>query len=167
MLSSLKFVWISLCSYAGYVPCPCHPFWFDHSNNIWQGVQIMKFLLMHLFLFRSSASCSEMFSAQRWKSDANNIFSTRTFTCSSARCCGGVHTRVLQYLNKLTTKRWDVLFDFVDIIFCYPFTLCLTLFNCHIPPDQISHDTLPTQEQDWFILGLFINAVSVKSCSTV
>jgi hypothetical protein len=28
------------------MPCPFHPSWFDHSNNIWRTVQIMK---LHFF----------------------------------------------------------------------------------------------------------------------
>jgi hypothetical protein len=66
-------------------------------------------------------------------------------TCASASCCGGVHPRILENLNELTTKRRDVLLDLVDIIFCDPFTLCFALFNSYVPPDQIPHDTLPTQ----------------------
>jgi hypothetical protein len=28
------------------MPCPSHPPWFDHPNNIWWSVQIIKFLVM-------------------------------------------------------------------------------------------------------------------------
>ena len=71
-----------------------------------------------------------------------------TLTCTSASCCGSVHSRVLENLNELTTKCRDVLFDLVDIIFCDTFTLCLALLDGYVPPDQIPHDTLPTQVRD-------------------
>jgi hypothetical protein len=29
-----------------YMPCPSHPPWLDHSNYVWRGVQVMKFLIM-------------------------------------------------------------------------------------------------------------------------
>jgi hypothetical protein len=35
-----------------HIPCPPHSSWFDHPNNIWGGVQIIKFLLL-----LSSLSC--------------------------------------------------------------------------------------------------------------
>jgi hypothetical protein len=28
-----------------YMPCPCHPPWFDHPNTMWWRVQIMKLLI--------------------------------------------------------------------------------------------------------------------------
>jgi hypothetical protein len=29
-----------------YMPCPSHPPSLDHSNYVWRGVQVMKFLIM-------------------------------------------------------------------------------------------------------------------------
>jgi hypothetical protein len=29
-----------------YMPCPCHPPWFDHSDYTWQRVQVMELLAM-------------------------------------------------------------------------------------------------------------------------
>jgi hypothetical protein len=31
--------------HACYMPCPSHPNWLDHSNYIWQRVQVMKLLI--------------------------------------------------------------------------------------------------------------------------
>jgi hypothetical protein len=49
------------------VPCPFHPPWFIHPNNIWWGIQIMKLFITtgncYLLLFRPSASCSRTPSA--------------------------------------------------------------------------------------------------------
>jgi hypothetical protein len=33
---------ILLLPHAWYMPCPSHPSWLDHSNYIWQRVQVMK-----------------------------------------------------------------------------------------------------------------------------
>jgi hypothetical protein len=33
-------------SHAGYMPHPSHPPWFDHPNNIWWSVQVIKLLIM-------------------------------------------------------------------------------------------------------------------------
>jgi hypothetical protein len=36
-----------------YMSCPSHLPWFDHPNNIWWSIQVMKFLIMQ----SSPASC--------------------------------------------------------------------------------------------------------------
>jgi len=48
-----NFVCISYFSYACCMPLLSHPPWFEHSNNIWWRVQVMKLSTVH----PSSASC--------------------------------------------------------------------------------------------------------------
>jgi hypothetical protein len=47
--SDQNFVRISHLSSACYIPCPPHPPWFDHPNNFWWSVQVMKLLIMQCF----------------------------------------------------------------------------------------------------------------------
>jgi hypothetical protein len=42
---------IAFISYYRNLSFPSHPPRFDHSNSIWRLVQIIKLLIMHLFLF--------------------------------------------------------------------------------------------------------------------
>jgi hypothetical protein len=44
-----------------YIPCPSHPPWLDHSNYIWQRIQVMKILSLRLSSVQifSSAPCSQ------------------------------------------------------------------------------------------------------------
>ena len=35
--------------YISHMPRPSHPPWFDHPNNIWWGILIMKLHIMHFF----------------------------------------------------------------------------------------------------------------------
>jgi hypothetical protein len=37
---------IPLCPHSCYIPCPSHTPWLDHSNYVWQGLQVMKLLIM-------------------------------------------------------------------------------------------------------------------------
>jgi hypothetical protein len=44
--SNQNFLCVSSLSHACYMPRPCHPTWFDHPNNIWWSLQVMKLLIM-------------------------------------------------------------------------------------------------------------------------
>jgi hypothetical protein len=56
----------SLLPHTCYIPHSSHPPWFDHPNNIWWSVQILKLLTVqcspasrHFLPVRSSAPCSQ------------------------------------------------------------------------------------------------------------
>lgn len=63
-------------------------------------------------------------------------------TGSCAAGCRGVHPGILQDLDQFATKRADVLFDLVHVVLRHPLALRLPLLHRHVPPHQISHDTL-------------------------
>jgi len=48
-----KILYAFLISIVCYMPHPSHPPWFDHPNNIWWSVQVMKLLIIQ----SSPASC--------------------------------------------------------------------------------------------------------------
>jgi hypothetical protein len=39
-------MWIPLLPYSCCMPCPSHPPWLHHYNNVWRVVQVTKFLIM-------------------------------------------------------------------------------------------------------------------------
>jgi hypothetical protein len=63
-----NFVCIFYHSHVCYMLCPSHPLWFDHPNNIWWSVQVMKLLIMqcspasHHFLLGPNILLSILFS---------------------------------------------------------------------------------------------------------
>jgi hypothetical protein len=48
-------------SHACYMPYPSYSSWVDHPNNIWWGLQILKFL----FMYSSPLSCCETFNQNK------------------------------------------------------------------------------------------------------
>ena len=50
-------------SHTCYMPCPSHSSWFDHPNNIWWGVQIIKLFIRNdlttVFIFVRWLYCSQ------------------------------------------------------------------------------------------------------------
>jgi hypothetical protein len=98
MLSSQTFVYISHLSHAIYMPRQSPPPWFDHPNNIWWRVQIMKLLIMQF----SSASCHSI--PLRFKYSPKHLFSNTINLCSCFNVRGQVSYSVSSYINPLKPK---------------------------------------------------------------
>jgi hypothetical protein len=68
MFTTQNTVWISQLSHAWYKPGPCHPPSFDHPNNIWWSIQVMKFLIMQpnrMQLFFTNKQTEKSYQIQR------------------------------------------------------------------------------------------------------
>lgn len=74
-----------------------------------------------------------------------NLFSSHfsfPLTGTAARCSGGIHAGIFQYLDELATKCTDVLFDLVHVVFRDTLVFRLALLDGDVSSYQISHDTL-------------------------
>jgi hypothetical protein len=98
-----------LVSNSCYMSHPSHPPWFDHPNNIWWTVQIMKLLIMQ----SSPASCHLLplrskYSPQRLFSNTHNLFfhSVRDRVSHPYKTTGKIMVLYILILEFLE-RRWE------------------------------------------------------------
>jgi hypothetical protein len=78
--SNQTIVCISHLSHPCYMPCPPHPPWFDHNNNVWWNI--------------SSSLCSLLYSAATFSLLGPNILST--LFSNTLNICSSLSVRGLE-----------------------------------------------------------------------